>query len=181
MLRLEQIMSSPLVTVTPDLSLRAAAELLSMHHLSGAPVVRGTEVIGVITSGDILNFQASREDVLLHDAPRAEEADWSEIEESDPGFPWDEWQEGPAAIVERLADAPLEEDDLSASTVDEAMTREVLSLPATCSVREGAAFIARHRIHRVLVERDGEIVGVVSTSDLARAVAECGLAEEVGG
>lgn len=178
MLRLEDIMSSPLLTVTPDLSLRAAAELLSMHHVSGAPVVRGSEVIGVITSGDILNFQATREDVLLHDAPRAEEADWSEVEEVESGLPWDEWEEGPLTIVERLADAPLDEDELCASTVDEAMTREVLSLPATCSVRDGAAFIARHAIHRVLVERDGEIVGVVSTSDLARILAERGLAEE---
>jgi len=178
MLRLEHIMSSPLVTVTPDLSLRAAAELLATHHLSGAPVVRGNEVIGVITSGDILDFQASREELLLHDAPRADEADWSDDAEIDAGLPWDEWEERPAATVERLGDATLEEDELSASTVDEAMTREVLSLPASCSVRDGAAFIARHRIHRVLVERDGEIVGVVTTSDVARAVAERGLAEE---
>ena len=178
MLRLGDIMSSPLVTVTPELPLRAAAELLVTHHVSGAPVVRGARVVGVITSGDILGFQAAHAEAgRRSDDDEVDDAEWDGDDERDRGFPWDEWEDGGVSLAEKLAEHPLDEDALITHTVDDAMTRDVLSLPASTPLRVGAAFIARHRIHRVLVERDGEIVGVVSTFDLARVVAERGIAE----
>ncbi|HYD54260.1 MAG TPA: CBS domain-containing protein [Gemmatimonadaceae bacterium] len=179
MLRLEDIMSAPLVTVTPELPLRAAAELLATHHVSGAPVVRGSRVIGIITAGDILGFQASHSEAARQAGGEdSDEIEWDAEADTDVGFPWAEWEDGGVALVEKLAEHPLDEDALATHTVDDAMTREVLALPAATPLRAGAAFIARHRIHRVLVERDGEIVGVVSTSDLARVVAERGISGE---
>ena len=181
MLRLEDIMSAPLVTVTPELPLREAAELLVARHLSGAPVVCGTRVVGVITAGDILGFQAAQGDGRRRESPDDDEPDegadlWSLALDAERAFPWDDWSEDDVALVERLADRPLDDDALLGQTVSDAMTHNVLSLPAATPLRVGAAFIARHRIHRVLVERDGEIVGLVSTSDLARVVAERGVA-----
>lgn len=57
-------------------------------------------------------------------------------------------------------------------TVDEVMTRKVHSLPPDCSIEEAAQVMVKKQIHRVLV-MDGDIVlGIVSTSDVAKAVAE---------
>jgi CBS domain-containing protein len=57
-------------------------------------------------------------------------------------------------------------------TVDEVMTRKVQSLPPDCSVEEAARMMMEKQIHRVLV-MDGDILlGIVSTSDVAKAVAE---------
>ncbi len=42
MLRLRDIMTTELVTVAPELSLRDAMELLVTSHVSGAPVVAST-------------------------------------------------------------------------------------------------------------------------------------------
>ena len=57
-------------------------------------------------------------------------------------------------------------------TVDDVMTRKVHSLPPDCSIEEAAQVMIKKQIHRVLV-MDGDIVlGIVSTSDVAKAVAE---------
>src|SRR5450759_978489 len=63
--------------------------------------------------------------------------------------------------------APLED-----VTVDEVMTRKVQSLPPDCSVDEAAALMGKKQIHRVLVMLGDALLGIVTTSDVAKAVAE---------
>jgi CBS domain-containing protein len=57
-------------------------------------------------------------------------------------------------------------------TVDEVMTRKVQSLPPDCSVEEAAVRMGEKQIHRVLVMQGDILLGIVSTSDVAKAVAE---------
>jgi CBS domain-containing protein len=57
-------------------------------------------------------------------------------------------------------------------TVDEVMTRKVQSLPPDCSVDEAAAVMGAKQIHRVLVMEGNLLLGIVTTSDVAKAVAE---------
>jgi len=57
-------------------------------------------------------------------------------------------------------------------TVDEVMTRKVHSLPPDCSVDEAAALMGEKQIHRVLVMQGDALLGIVCTSDVAKAVAE---------
>jgi CBS domain-containing protein len=67
----------------------------------------------------------------------------------------------------RARTAPLED-----VTVDEVMTRKVQSLPPDCSVDEAAALMGKKQIHRVLVMLGDTLLGIVTTSDVAKAVAE---------
>lgn len=57
-------------------------------------------------------------------------------------------------------------------TVDEVMTRKVHSLPPDCSIEEAAQVMMKRQIHRVLVMEGDTVLGIVSTSDVAKAVAE---------
>jgi CBS domain-containing protein len=57
-------------------------------------------------------------------------------------------------------------------TVDEVMTRKVQSLPPDCSIEEAAQVMMKKQIHRVLVMEGDTVLGIVSTSDVAKAVAE---------
>ena len=57
-------------------------------------------------------------------------------------------------------------------TVDEVMTRKVQSLPPDCSVDEAAALMGEKQIHRVLVMEGDILFGIVTTSDVAKAVAD---------
>jgi CBS domain-containing protein len=62
---------------------------------------------------------------------------------------------------------PLED-----ATVDDVMTRHVESVSPEWTVEEAAILMGKKQIHRVLVMSDGVLLGIVSTSDVARAVAE---------
>jgi CBS domain-containing membrane protein len=57
-------------------------------------------------------------------------------------------------------------------TVREIMTRHVESLSPDCSVEEAAILMGQKQIHRVLVMMGDVLLGIVSMSDVAKAVAE---------
>lgn len=58
-------------------------------------------------------------------------------------------------------------------TVGELMTREVLTVPETMNAHELALFLSEHEISGApVVSATGTLVGVVSTSDLARLTSE---------
>src|SRR5262245_8176262 len=63
MLKLADIMTRDVVTVTPETSLREVIDLFTAKHISGAPVVSGHEVVGVISAADILGVDAARPEV----------------------------------------------------------------------------------------------------------------------
>ena len=55
------------------------------------------------------------------------------------------------------------------------MTRSVCALASTTPVREAAECMLRAGVHRVLVMDDEELIGVVTTTDIVKAVAQHGL------
>ena len=57
-------------------------------------------------------------------------------------------------------------------TVSELMTRELKSLSPNCTVEQAADFMRENQIHRVLVMDGSRLVGIVTTTDVAKAVAE---------
>jgi CBS domain-containing protein len=49
-----EIMSGEVVTVGPDATAQQLAELLAFHRISGAPVVEGGRLVGVVTESDLI-------------------------------------------------------------------------------------------------------------------------------
>jgi CBS domain-containing protein len=62
---------------------------------------------------------------------------------------------------------PLEE-----HTVDEVMTHVLLSVPPETSVPDAARLMLQRGVRRLLVVRDGQLDGIVTTKDLLRVLAE---------
>jgi CBS domain-containing protein len=58
MLRLRDIMTTDLITLDPNLTIREAMETFAFRRISGAPVVAGGIVAGV-SATDLLQFAAS--------------------------------------------------------------------------------------------------------------------------
>ena len=50
------IMTTDVVTLTPQATLRDAMEALSTNHLGGVPVVAGERVVGVVSLTDVVGF-----------------------------------------------------------------------------------------------------------------------------
>jgi CBS domain-containing protein len=183
MLRLRDIMSTDLVTVTPETTLREALELLGARHLSGAPVVSNGNLVGVVTATDLMTFVAAlpgtpteRATSSLQDeweGPSVEQEAEEEVEPASAFFS-ELWDDAGAETTERMATVQgpewnvLEEHDVS-----EVMTRPPLAtLPPDAGVEAAADLMKQRRIHRVLVTKDDALVGIVSALDVAEAVAE---------
>jgi len=52
--RVKEIMTYPVVTVSPDISVAAAAEMIITKGIGCLPVVDGTTLVGMITKTDLL-------------------------------------------------------------------------------------------------------------------------------
>lgn len=62
-------------------------------------------------------------------------------------------------------------------TVSEVMNHRICALPSNTRVDQAADFMRTAAIHRVLVMDDGVLVGIVSMTDIAEAVADHKLTE----
>lgn len=48
-----QVASQNLITLDPEINIKKAAEILSTNEIEGAPVIKNTEIIGILTLSDI--------------------------------------------------------------------------------------------------------------------------------
>lgn len=182
MLRLADIMTRDVAAVTAETTLREAAELLSTRHVSGAPVLSGARVVGVVTAADLLRFAASTASAPSERTDRCEWEDVMELAgedeadgESSPALAYftDMWTDTGADVTERMATSGTAEwDALDAHTVDEVMTRDVWALSPHDPVLAAADLMQHRAIHRVLVMDGEKLVGIVSASDIARVAGE---------
>jgi CBS domain-containing protein len=53
-----QIMTKPVISVSPDATVQAAAALMLKHRIAGLPVVEDGRVVGIITESDIFRMVA---------------------------------------------------------------------------------------------------------------------------
>lgn len=141
MIKLRDVMSRNLVSFEAETGLIDAIETLAERHISGAPVLRGEAVVGVLTSSDILEFVASNPAVL---------ADYGGSDTGD-----GTWSA------------------LAGHTVSEAMSGgPACTLPPDAPVQAAADLMRQANIHRVFVTDHDRLVGVVSSLDVTRALAE---------
>ncbi|HEU4643105.1 MAG TPA: CBS domain-containing protein [Gemmatimonadaceae bacterium] len=177
MLKIREIMTTDVVSVAPQTPLQDVAELLAARHISGVPVRAGNRVVGVISATDIIDFAASTPGV-----PAAHEEGGDEPLTADtwtegidiPGTYFSElWEDAGAEVSERFdaVEGP-EWNLLREHTAEEIMTRAVCALPPDTEVPAAAEYMYRSHVHRVLVMEHDTLVGIVSTMDIARAVAQ---------
>ncbi len=142
------LMNSDVLTVPEDMTVRELATFLIDHQISGAPVVdRQGKPVGVVSMADIV--AVASED--------------SEIggEEANPQFYVRDLED--QFNGEDLGDIHVEDEGL---TVADIMTPSVYSVGEDATVSEVASTMLSGHVHRLLVTRGEEVVGIISTSDL---------------
>lgn len=178
MIHVRDIMSTELITVSPQLSLRDLVDLLAKEHLGGAPVVSAGHAVGVVTLDDVAAFLASQPVVPTEGAEElvfdVETADEFEAEgDAASAFFLDTWADVGADVAERFADERSPEWDLLGEhTVEEVMSRRLWTVTPGDRVDQAARRMTEAGVHRLLVVENGHPCGIVSTSDITRAVAE---------
>jgi CBS domain-containing protein len=182
MTRVRDIMTKDVITISPDLTIRDAMSLLSTRHISGAPVVSGGEIVGVITSNDLMAFAAElpgapaelQDHVELGELmDRDDEMPERELEPAGAFFT-DLWDDAGADTTVRFAGvAGPEWNVLDAHTVEEAMTRApIFKMPGDTTLPAAAEFMRTHGVHRMIVTDNERLAGIVTATDLANAVAD---------
>ncbi len=143
-MRVNEIMTSGLISVGEDATLTEALHVLVDRKVSGLVVLdREGVAIGVLSEGDLMR--------------RAELG----AEKRRPA--WLEFILGGGRVA----------DEYRAShgrRVGEIMTRDPITIDASAEVAEAIDSIIAHKIKRLIVSEDGKAVGVVSRSDILKAL-----------
>jgi CBS domain-containing protein len=142
------VMTRTVVSVGADTPLSDVYRLFVEEQIHGAPVVDEDEMlVGVISSSDLLRAAEEERDTAVSSREYLREL----LEFSGP-----DWSHGLADFQDRLA----------ALTAADVMTPNVVTVRPDTPVAEVARALRQHQVHRVWVEEDGRLCGVVSTFDL---------------
>lgn len=145
-MRVKEIMSHPVATVTEDTTLEAVARLLIDQQIGGAPVVDVEgRLVGIITESDF----AARER----------------------GFPFSTFR-FPQVLGQWMPPEGLEEIYKAARTTPASaiMSTEVATIAEDEPLEEVVRRMVRHDLRRIVVVRDDRPVGIVTRHDLMRVM-----------
>jgi CBS-domain-containing membrane protein len=148
------VMTRDIVTIGPDATVAEAAQLMAKYDVSALPVVDAhNHLAGIVSEADLMQ----REEI-------GTPAD----------HPW--WTEAMIPAAMRAAEFAKSH----GKRVNEVMSREVITATEDTPLARIAGILERHRIKRVPIVRDHEVVGIVSRANLIQALAASAVAPAGG-
>jgi len=141
-LKVGDIMQSNWPTLDPDQTVEDVIKLFAERGISGAPVARGDELVGIVTEGDLIFRDADIKspgflDILGGMVPLGN---------------WDDYRH------EALKSAAV--------TVDEVMTGDPVTVLPDATLTETATIMAEQRMKLLPVAEEGRLQGVVTRMDI---------------
>lgn len=141
-MRAGDVMTQRVVSVAADASILQAAELMLQNKISGLPVVDADgKLVGVVTERDFLR-RAGAERIR----PR-----------------WFEVVIGPKRLADEYARS-------HARTVEQVMTAHPITVSDDAPLEDVLRLMEEHKIKRLPIVHEGRLVGIISRSDLLRAL-----------
>jgi len=139
------VMTTNVISVREETSVREIAGLMLKHRISALPVIDADQrVVGIVSEGDLMR--------------RAET-------DTEARYPW--WLASLRSNEEQAIDF-IKTHGLRARDV---MTRRVITVTEDASLCDIADVLERHHIKRVPVTRHGQLVGIVSRANLLQGLA----------
>jgi CBS domain-containing protein len=143
-MKAEDVMTRHVISIDPDATVLQAARIMLQHRISGLPVIdKAGKLVGIISEGDFLR---RRETKTEHRRSR-----------------WLEFIMGPGRIADEYTHT-------HGSKVSEVMSVDVQAVTDSTSLEEIVELMERRRIKRVPVLCGGEVVGIVTRSNLMHAM-----------
>ena len=141
------VMTCDVITVTPETTVHELAKLLSERAISGVPVVDAAmRMVGIVSEGDLLRRAETGTDRrTVRRRPR-----W-----------FDAIGSGQAQARDYIKSHGVRVADI--------MTHNVVSVDESTELADVATLLETHRIKRVPVMLDGQLVGIISRANLVRA------------
>lgn len=149
MLKARDIMTTEVVTVTPQTGVRELAALLLDRKISGAPVVdEAGKVLGVVTESDLVFLNKK---VHLPTAVAILDA-----------FVFLESPEKTARELKKMA----------GTKVGDICSQTLISVSPEASLEELATLMAEQKVHTLPVMAGDALVGVIGKADIIRTIAQ---------
>jgi CBS domain-containing protein len=146
-MKVSEIMRKDVVTCEGDTPVKEVAKKIIKHDITGMPVVKGDEVIGIVTEADIIMQKAK-----IHIPNYIQLLD-SFLYIEDPG-----------EVEEELK-------KILGLDAAEIMTTNVISIDPDSTVSDLATLIEREHINPIPVIKKDKLVGIVSRADIVRLLA----------
>jgi len=143
-MKAEDVMTCEVISIDPDSTVLQAARLMLQQHISGLPVIdKEGNLVGVLSEGDFLRRRETK----------------TEKRRSR----WLEFLMGPGRIAAEYSHS-------HGSKVSEVMTKEVQTVDEATALEDIVDLMERHRIKRVPVLCGGQVVGIITRSNLMHAM-----------
>jgi CBS domain-containing protein len=150
-MRAHQIMTRPVITVTPETTIVEAANIMLQKHVSGLPVVDAAgKLVGVVSEGDFIRR--------------------SEIGTQRKRGRWLRFILGPGKSASDFVHE-------HGRKIAEVMTKSPLTITEDTALEEIVELMEKNNVKRLPVIRADKVVGIVSRANLLQAVAS--LAREI--
>lgn len=150
------IMQTDVIQLDPLMPVQSAVETFEEYSISGAPVVNESgELVGALSATDIVKASHVHNGEIEVRKKTFYEAD-----------PLEEVDDSAYSIEDYEADV------LDRKTVADWMTARVISIRPDATLSEVCALMVKEEIHRVFVVEEGRLLGIVSTFDVVRYVAD---------
>ena len=149
MLTAKDIMSTEVITVSPDLPVKELADILFKNRISGAPVVdENGSLVSVVTESDLID-QTKK----LHIPTMISILD-SVLFLGSPGKIKDDIKKMSGSVVRDIASAKL------------------ITVSENTPLDEIATIMAEKKVHTLPVMSAGRLVGVIGKADIIRTLAQ---------
>lgn len=150
----KDVMTKKIITLKPKDPLKLVIQIFVENEISGAPVVEGEKVIGIVTESDIVRII----DVYMPRVHFTTENSFAIIL---------------AAIrstheFEAIRDAI---DKLNIK-VEDFMNKPVITIEAGEKITKAAQLMNKYKINRLPVVRNDKLVGIIARADIIKALAK---------
>ncbi|WP_305065613.1 CBS domain-containing protein [Methanococcoides sp.] len=152
-MNVKDIMSSNVIVCSPQDTISSTAQLLKKENISGVPVVDEGKVVGIVSEVDLLKLLNIPEHGGL-------------------------WLPSPFEVIE----IPIREliswedtkkmlSDVGSKPISDIMEKDVFTVGPESSVEDASRSMSRHKINRLPVVDNGELVGLITRGDIIRGLA----------
>lgn len=142
----KDVMSSPVISIGPELTVPEIVQLLVRHRIGGLPVIADNQLIGMVTESDLLHRHE-----IGTDNGRDTRSWWHRILGGDP--------------------LPTQYIKSHGNCAQYVMTRDVVHVEEGTPLSEIATMFDVHGIGRVPVMAGTRVVGIVTRADLLKTIA----------
>jgi len=152
-------MNTDLIYCSPEDTIFEAAKKLSENKISGMPVLENGKLVGIVSLTDIVKYLSSELNKSILDK-------FEKFNVSD----------NTTFLILKLIEKELrfakELRKLSKNKVRDIMSKKVIVVDPDSSLIEAASLMEKHDITRLPVVENEKLVGIISKSDLVRAIIE---------